>query len=247
MQLAQPVRAIIAEIERLSGKPVELLADPSLAVLTSVITARDAAPFHVIRYRPDAAPLDYRIALQAGYTVRLFQCPPGQRWAFQPVPAALPAMAVAIRRACELTAEDETRLPAFARAAVQWALTVLRSVPVGMRIDVWLYETCAELRAQQRLAITALQARNLASVRRKLGHLRVPNRYIAMHAAEALLADRLCESATFAAPYRDLGALEAGRRLLGLFDAMPPTPLDDCALVDAWADVLGMRDWYRWA
>jgi hypothetical protein len=64
------------------------MRDDELPVLTTMQTARGGAAFHVIRYRTSNDPLDYLIAYQAGFLLRLFQNPPERRFDFVPDPAA---------------------------------------------------------------------------------------------------------------------------------------------------------------
>jgi hypothetical protein len=71
--------AILDQIEALSGRPVRFMEERDLTVLSAMQVARDGASFHVLRYRPSDEPLDYRVAFQAAYTLRLFQCPESVR------------------------------------------------------------------------------------------------------------------------------------------------------------------------
>ncbi len=38
--------------------------------------ARNGAPAHVLQYRPSNDPIDYWVAYQAGFALRLFELPP---------------------------------------------------------------------------------------------------------------------------------------------------------------------------
>jgi hypothetical protein len=63
---------ILQRIETLSGRSVEFKPDASLAVRATLQMARHGAPAHVLRYRASNDPLDYWVAYQAGYALRLF-------------------------------------------------------------------------------------------------------------------------------------------------------------------------------
>ena len=63
---------ILQRVETLSGRPVEFKPDSSLTLRATLQLARNGAPTHVLRYRPSNEPLDYWVAYQAGYMLRLF-------------------------------------------------------------------------------------------------------------------------------------------------------------------------------
>ena len=44
--------------------------------------AWNGAPAHVLHYRPTNEPIDYWVAYQAGYALRLFDLPPNERFDF---------------------------------------------------------------------------------------------------------------------------------------------------------------------
>ncbi len=50
-----------------------------------------------------------------------------------------------------------------------------------------------------------------------------------------------------AIPFEAMGFIDAGRALIRDFDSVPSDPSSDCQVIDAWAQRLGLADWYRWA
>lgn len=66
---------MLQTIETLSGRPVEFKPDSSLSLRATLQLARNGAPAHVLRYRPTNDPLDYWVAYQAGYLLRLLELP----------------------------------------------------------------------------------------------------------------------------------------------------------------------------
>ena len=63
MSLRDTTRAILAEVERVSGYPVLVTEDRALRTLASVRMARGRAEAHAVTYNPAAgAPPDYLIA-----------------------------------------------------------------------------------------------------------------------------------------------------------------------------------------
>ena len=47
-------------------------------------------------------------------------------------------------------------------------------------------------------------------------------------------------------PYRSYGFEQAGRELLKILEHIPNDAAHDYEVVDEWAEVLGIRDWYVW-
>ena len=64
---------ILQRIETLSGRPVEFKPDGALTLRATLQLARNGATSHVLRYRPTNEPLDYWVAYQAGYLLRLLE------------------------------------------------------------------------------------------------------------------------------------------------------------------------------
>ena len=69
---------LLQRIETLSGRPVEFKPDATLTLRATLQLARNGAPAHVLRYRPVNEPIDYWVAYQAGYLLRLLELPPDE-------------------------------------------------------------------------------------------------------------------------------------------------------------------------
>jgi len=247
MQLLPATRRVIQQVEELSGKPVHLMEDRSLAVLTTVSTARRGAGAHVIRYQPSNEPIDYRITYQVGYTLRLFQRPRDQRLDFIGDDEKASAEAAElVRSGMDLTPTERELLRPFSMAIARWVLLRLLSLPVGLRIDAWIRATFPEMRSQQDAGMAEEQQQNLDGVNQFVERLSIPRHLAATSAAHALFHDRLRGAEWFAIPYRAMGLLEDGAKLVAINDEVPPDPEHDNALIDRWADQLGIRGWYRW-
>lgn len=79
MSLHPAAQQMIRKVEALSGRPVHVAEDPDLKVMASITTARGNAPAHFLRYRPGTRAVDYLVAYQLGFLVRLFSCPAADR------------------------------------------------------------------------------------------------------------------------------------------------------------------------
>ena len=74
---------ILECVELLSGRPVQFKPESSLILRATLRTARDGAEAHVLHYRPSNELLDYWVAFQAGYLLRMFELPQDQRSDFE--------------------------------------------------------------------------------------------------------------------------------------------------------------------
>ncbi|MEX1115326.1 MAG: hypothetical protein WEB53_08745 [Akkermansiaceae bacterium] len=70
---------MIRKVQELSGRPVHVAEDADLKVMSVITTAQGSAPAHFLRYRPGTQAVDYLVAYQLGFLVRLFSCPAADR------------------------------------------------------------------------------------------------------------------------------------------------------------------------
>jgi len=237
---------ILQRIETLSSRSVELKPDATLTLRATLQFARNGAPVHVLRYRPVNEPLDYWVAYQAGYLLRLLELPPVERFDIAGTGTA-PAMVQELLTAgMKLSHVEQSNAPRLAEAAAHWAMMNLRSFAIGMRIDQWLADRHPDLHLLQRQGMDALQQENLQLLSQRVGKLTIPVPLLGPVAAYALFADRLLGKTTYAIPYRAAGALDLGAELLAIVDRLPADAAHDREVVDAWAAAIGMTGWYTW-
>jgi hypothetical protein len=245
MSLLECTKTILSLTESLSGRPVRVQEDPQLQTLATINMARGTAPMHLIRYRPvPQRQPDYHICYQCGFVIRLFENPPESRFDFGKSPEASSKM--------DLLLADRS-LPPQARLMKEMLLnglmTQLRSIPIGLRIDDWLWNLCQELRGEQ-TASAYLQLQQNAQVLspgiRKSFPRKVVNANTAMNAAFAMYWAEKLSDATISLSYRSIGADSNGKALLEITRGLDASPQNDWALVDAWAEELGLRGWHQW-
>ncbi len=237
---------ILQRVQTLSGRPVDFKPEGGLSLRATIQLARNGAPAHVLRYKPTNEPLDYWVAYQAGYVLRLLELPPSERFDFAGTGIAAARVQDLMTAGMRLSEADAATAPGFAEAAAHWAMLNLRSFAVGMRIDQWLADEHPPLATLQREGMHALQQENLRLLGHRVGKLAIPVPLLGPVAAYALFADRLLGATTYAIPHRAAGVLDLGEELLSIIDRVPATPAHDCDLVDAWADAIGMTGWYTW-
>jgi hypothetical protein len=240
-------RDILKRVEESTGKSIQFLRDEELPLLATIQMARNGADFHVLRYRPSNEAIDYFVAFQAGYLLRLFENEPSKRFDFLPEPDASKKIEPILKAGQSLSKIDIDALPEFGARVTQWALMNLRSLPIGMRIDQWIATEYPELKELQDSGIAVQQQQSMDLMSFKVGKLTVPTTLLGTLAAYALFADRLAGSETYAIPFAATGLLGHGQELLRIWDELPPDAAHDCELVDQWAQGSGLTDWYKWS
>jgi hypothetical protein len=245
-KLRAVTKGILERVEEHTGKSIQFMRDEKLSLLATLQIARNGADFHVLRYRPSNEPIDYFVAFQAGFVLRLFDNEPPKRFDFVPQSSASKHVEMLLSAGQPLSAQDKQVLPEFARFVAQWALLNLRSLPIGMRIDRWIATDYPELTELQQSGIAVQQQQNMDVLAQKLGKLTVPTTLLGANAAYALFADHLLGTESYAVPYEATGVLSHGRELLRVWDETSADATYDCELVDRWAAASGMTDWYTW-
>ena len=114
-------KGILSRVEEITGKSIQVMRDDSLAVLSTLQMARHGAEFHVLRYCPSNDPIDYFVAFQAGFVLRLFECDPSNRFDFLPDSDAGKQVEVLLKVGQALGTTDLEATPAFADRVAQWA------------------------------------------------------------------------------------------------------------------------------
>ena len=236
----------LKQVESLSGRPVEFRPDSTLTLRATLQLARHGAPAHLLRYRTTNEPLDYWVAYQAAYALRLFELPADARMDLRGTGEAERQVEALLRAGQPLDAADREALPRYKQIVAHWALMNLRSFPIGLRIDQWLASEHPEMRELQLAGIDAIQQENLQVLSKRLGNLSVPTTLLGPVAACALVADRIRGTESYAIPYHAAGVLDHGHELLAIFDATSADAAHDRDLVDAWGRATGMQDWYSW-
>jgi hypothetical protein len=242
MSLLDCTRKILEVAEQVSGRPVRVQEDPTLSVLATIKMARGISPMHLISYRPVAGTRpDYHICYQCGFVIRLFETPPDGRFDFGPSLEASSKM--------DALLADTPNVRSAKEMLMNGLLTQLRSVPIGLRIDDWLWTICPDLREDQ-VASARLQLRDNAQVLNPSIRQSFPRKVVkantAMNSAFALFWATKLEDPTVSLPYRSIGVDVEGKALLDTFATTDSKPTGDCALVDCWAKELGLSGWYSW-
>jgi hypothetical protein len=235
MPLHPAAQQMIRKVEELSGRPVHVAEDADLKVMASITTARGSAPAHFLRYRPGTRAVDYLVAYQLGFLVRLFSCPAADR-----------------RDVVSNAAEQETGIRLlgleeyprdFAVSLVGQLVVQLRSYSVGARVDDWIWNHLPELREQQEQAVRAQLdegGRALSpEIRQRLPKALVDANSI-INAAYAVHWGGLLKDIRFQIPFKALGYEARAQELLRALNEVSDAPDADRVLISKWAECLGL-------
>ncbi len=241
---------VVAEVEALTGCPVEVRQDASIKKMAMLEMARGPLRVHLIRIHPSFRDhADYLTCLECGYVLRKYAVPADQRLDFGANPKGL-------REVQQLVFEHYAKkqipgdvLRGLAEQLYQGLMTQLVSIPSSMRVDAWVAETFPELLDHQKTMVKYQLQDALDSLKpdaRKVAPERITRPSLTMNAAYAEFWSRCWNDPLLVMPYRTANLSLAGSHLLGTFDAIPPEPANDVALVDAWAKLLKLSNIYRW-
>lgn len=254
MKLREVTRKAISLLEEKSGYLVTVMENPSLATLATIRVARGNLPAHILTYKPgtrDETP-DFAICWQCAIAMRMFECPPDQRFLIAGNSEADRAISVILkapRGFVDKYRPNKAQLESFKEQIIGGLITHLRSVPIGLRVSEKLTIDFPELldletkHVDKELAI----ARESLSPRIKEmipSEVYNPTQYI--NAAYALFWAERLEKPEIVNPFHLDRSDGYGQQLLNIYESIPEDPTHDYELIDQWADYLGIRSWYSW-
>lgn len=252
MSLGAISQQFLRDVETATGLPVHVEPDERLQppLLARVQIARRGAPLHRVTYHPDArAMADYLIASQCAFVLRLHALPATERFDLTDTPVAGEESLRWVRAFPPSASLPPDRQAAFAEFLRTSLLSMVRSVPVGFRVDLDLRTRFPELQEAQEQAI-----------RRQIDiHASVLTPDVQRNIPEAPLRMNLAINAAFAKfwgqelnepgwtlPYLAAGVVTRGDELMAKAEALGLGPSCDRALIQAWADELGLGAWLHW-
>jgi hypothetical protein len=119
----------------------------------------------------------------------------------------------------------------------------------SLRVDAWVTREYPELAEEQPQAAARQLNDNAASLQPQVRQMTPPKVFrpsLTMNAAFAeFWAGRLGDP-NLTLPYKATNFLDAGKRLLSIFEKLPDDPAEDRKLIDAWAGELALAGWYEW-
>jgi len=248
---SEAARAIEDELYAVSGKPVLVHKDPSIAGYASIKIASDDGPAHLLRYKPDfESDLPYLSAFQCGLALRVAKADPARRFDL----TATATMKHEVQQLVEETLrQNGAQYPAEAVEKLINQLghgigLQLRSMPIAIRTDEWIHREYPVLRPLQRKSIE----RQLQEAMHALGpsvRAFAPQRIIdanaSMSCAFAKFWASMWNERGVALPFIAAGYGNVGDDLLRLVQSQNVSPNEDRDLVNQWAERLGLSGWFQ--
>jgi hypothetical protein len=235
MSLHPATQQLIRQVEQLSGRPVHVKEDADLRVMAKVTPARGTSPAHFLSYRPGTMAVDYLVAYQLGFLLRLYACPEEDR---REVIAFSDEQQLGIKA---MGLADSS--PDVAGMMISQIVTQVRTYPVGTRVDQWIWDHLPELREQQEHSVRSQLSENARSLAPEIrGKFPKPlvDANTSMNAAYAELWSILLDDARFSIPYKALGYEGKANALLAVLRDVPKDSAHDCQLIERWADLVGL-------
>ncbi len=254
MALRETTRKMIALLEQKSGCSVHVMEDPNLPRLSTIKIARGNLSAHILSYKPGLKTElpDYSIIFQCAMAIRMFDCPPDDRQliaASQTANESLHSILARPNGIAERFQLSGARLDGFTNQLVDGLIAHLRSIPLSLRVSETLSLDRPEL-----LELEARHVEKELDINKETlsGHIRetmpeeVFNPTQSINAAFAIFWAERLERPEIVNPYRLAGFESQGNELLKIYGDIPNDPINDCELIDRWADYLRIRDWYTW-
>ena len=230
------------------------MEDANLSTMSAIKIARGNLAAHIISYKPGlkTESPDYAIIFQCALAIRLFDCPPDDRKLIAVSPSGSDYLQAILTRPNGIAEKHQlssSDLEGFKDQLLQGLVTHLRSVPLGLRISEKLsldYPELLELETKQVEKELRLNKETLAESIREAMPQEVFNPTQCINAAFAAFWAGRLERPEIVNPYRFAGFESQGNELLKIYEGIPNEPINDCELIDSWADYLQIRDWYTW-
>ena len=144
---------------------------------------------------------------------------------------------------------SEAQIPGICEQLLHGLMTDLRSIPVGLRVDNWIFVEHPDLVEMQKKAIQRQLKENLGSTSDTVRASIPPQIYDATMTINAAYAQFWAEKwnqPELALSYKASGHAAAGENLLKILHDIPDSGRTDRALIDAWGAALNVTGWYVW-
>jgi hemoglobin-like flavoprotein len=250
VELRDATRKLMADTEQATGCPVVVTEDSALTMMSGVLMAAPNRPGHIIRIHPKApAAVDYYVAYYCRMIQRFFENPPEERSVFGYGDKGRYQVRKLLEHVPVVKRLGDVAILAMCEQLLTGLMTHLRSIPLGLRLDHWIFTEHPELAEMQKNAIQPQLQENNRSAGDKFRSVCPPQVFDATMAINAAFAQFWAEKwnqPELALPYKASGYAVAGERLLKILQDVPDSGRTDRALIDAWGAELNLKNWYVW-
>ncbi len=244
-------QTLLDKVENKTGYRVSIVVDGSISTHSGMVSASQPRPMHLIKINPKFEKYgDYLVAIQCAMLL--------VKWAD---PDRIAQFAVRNEKAESLIATFSNEAQAqrltpeaandYVRMIVPGLLQQLNSVPIQLICMDMITELCPGLEAIRKEYVSSdlvEHSRAFSKRIRKMTPKGIFDRNAAMNAAYAIKWSRISGSRTSLLPYRSMGYINKGTILLDAYEenARKRDPDRHVEIVNSWARILEMEDWYEW-
>jgi len=250
VELRETTRELLAEVEQTTGFQAVVTEDRTLTMTSGVVMAAWDRPSHLIRIHPKVLVLvDYYVVYHCRTIQRFFENPPEERFLFGVGEKGRYHFRKMMERLPFAKRMGEAALTPLVTQLLTGFMTHLRSVPLGLRLDDWIFSEHPELVEMQRAAIQPQLQENNRTADDQYRRVCPPPVFDATMAINAALAQFWAEKwnqPELTVPYMASGHAGTGTKLLNCLHDIPDSGRTDRALIDAWGAELKVSDWYAW-
>ena len=250
MELRERTQKLIAETEQATGFQIAVTEDSTLSLMSGVLMAAWDRPGHLIRIHPKAARArDYYVVYYGRMIQRFFENPPDKRFSFGVGEKGRYHFQKMIQQMPFAKRLSETAILPICHELITGFMTHLRSIPLGLRLDNWIFNEWPELIEMQRFAIQPQLQENTRTTGEDFRTVCPPPVFDATMSINAAFAQFWAEKwnqPELALPYKASGHQKAGEKLLGVLHDTPDSGTTDRTLIDSWGAELNVSNWYVW-
>jgi len=240
---------VLAKVEAASGKQVLVQPWTELRSHATIRIASDDDQVHIMTFNPKAEYLlPYLAAFHCGFVLRMFASDSESRFTLADnSEGRAEAIRITLEHFRSRQLQDNVKHQ-LANQLYDGLLSQLRSVPVGLRVDSWIYQDYPELREQQKTSIELQldeSTASLAAQSRGIAPEKIANANLSMNTAYSLIVGELLTCTAYQIPYTITKYFSTGKKLQNIYHRIPDTANDDVNLVRAWGDAVEIGNWFE--
>ncbi len=250
MTPAESAKELEERLIEISGWPV--LVEPSNEIpgYATLRMASEATPVHYFRYKPEfSSDLPYLQAFQYTLALRTLEADPENRFdvmSSQALATELPRMVGTHLREHHLKFHESMIPPLCSQFANGLGVQV-RTLPVTIRVERTILEQYPSLGALQRKNNERHLQESMAALGADIRAIAPPKVFhanVSMSAAFAKFLGREWNEPHLATAFVSAGYEKIADELLAIADTIDSSPNGDRLLVEAWAEKVGISNWY---
>jgi len=251
LELIEPVKSILSEVEAATGKPLRFVEKDELNTFATVKMARKTMPAHIIFYRKQhESIINHLVAHECCHILRIFGVPEEKRL----IPAKpkdpramLQEIEVDLNRISKLIPIEK-----LVQVVGMWTNGLVRQLtnyPTDIMIEKWIYDGYPELRPYQLQSLEGQNQEALKGISRKVQMITPAKIYNSSNIMNFVFFNLIGGhiKADLARPYRNTPFSKKGKQLMQLTEKDYVNSHEgDMTMINRWAEFLGLSKWYSW-